>query len=682
MRKFYVQEAIMIHPEHDHPIFISHSSRDREAADRLVKDLERRGIPCWISSRDIGPGDDYQGAIVTALEAAPAMLLLFSMNANNSREIPRELSLASTRRKPMIPVRLEDIVPSGALEYQLTNAQFIDLFQNYNEAMERLCLALRRQIKAASEGDGEGLATPNASYVRLQSRMPGRRGVLMGSAAAVFIAVAAGAAFIWQHNPTTQVQSASLSSPRDIEAVPAKLAPSPSTHQAEAVGDPSPKPEHQPQRSTVSDLSDSQTTVSSVAPSQPAVQIAPPAASMSLPEATPMPASPELPHLPEAAKGDIGSGPLAHLVAQLSAIAPSARENLLGQAFSMHDEKLSGEQVIALLGGITEGSRYNKVHDLIDHIQSPLTVSQALGILNASGNTRVGMIQQLVPLLPASLSGPDMVALLGRLSEGDRYNGLSALIHNVSGPVDTASAFAIVRPSGNSWVGVLQLMAPVLAHPMQVSDVILLLGRTESGDRYNAVNALLSNIPDTVSTENALAVLRGSENSYVGVLQLLAPHLPDALTVPQFTALLGKTTSGDRYNAISAIVTHLQDHVKGTELEGALRLLGNSWVGGVQLLAGHLASPQDGPAISVLLGTLSEGDRYNAVQAITPVLPDHLSFDEVAMILHGTGNAQVGVIQLIAGHCTQLSEAQRLALLSGLSSNERANGLRAFGQSN
>lgn len=678
----------MINPAHDHPIFISHSSRDREAADRLVKDLERRGIPCWISSRDIGPGEDYQGAIVTALEAAPAMLLLFSTNANNSREIPRELSLASARRKPMIPVRLEDIVPSGALEYQLTNAQFIDLFQNYNDAMERLCLALRRQIKVATEGDGEGKATPNTSYVRLPSRMSGRRGVLMGSVAAVIVAATAGGALMWHQKPSAQTPVESHSSSLDVETAPAKVAPP--THQIEATGGSSSTLEHQAPKPVTSDPSASEASVapvqraSELPPTAPvsSTPITPPVASMSLPEATPMPHPPELPRLPEAAKGDIGSGPLARLVAQLSAITPSARENMLQQAFNMHDEKLSGEQVIALLSGITDGSRYNKLHDLIDHIQSPLNVSQALGILNASDNSRVGMIQQLVPLLPSSLSGPDLVALLGRLSDGDRYNGLNALVHNVSDPIDTASAFAIVRPSGNSWVGVLQLMAPILPRPMHATDVQLLLGRTENGDRYNAVNALLSNLPDTVSTENTLALLRGSENSYVGVLQLLAPHLPDGLTVPQFTALLGKTVSGDRYNAINAIAAHLQDHVKGADLEGTLRLLGNSWVSGLQLLAGHLAAPQDGPSIAALLGTVTEGDRYNAIQAITSVLPDHLSFDEVAMILHGTGNSQVGAIQLIAGHCNHLSDSQRLTLLSGLSSNERANGLRAFSQTN
>lgn len=131
------------------PIFISHSSRDRDWAYRLINDLEKRGVACWISSRDIEPGADYQKSIVDALEAAPAMVLLFSDHANNSKEIPREMAIASVKSKPMIPVRIEDVVPRNALEYSLTNAQFLDLFANYEETMARLAESLLRQIAAS-----------------------------------------------------------------------------------------------------------------------------------------------------------------------------------------------------------------------------------------------------------------------------------------------------------------------------------------------------------------------------------------------------------------------------------------------------------------------------------------------------------------------------------------------------
>ena len=39
-------------------VFISHSSADSEVAKMLYRQLEARGISCWISSRDITPGEE------------------------------------------------------------------------------------------------------------------------------------------------------------------------------------------------------------------------------------------------------------------------------------------------------------------------------------------------------------------------------------------------------------------------------------------------------------------------------------------------------------------------------------------------------------------------------------------------------------------------------------------------
>jgi hypothetical protein len=136
-----------------HDIFISYASKDQELADRIVREIEHRGLTCWISSRDIRPGADFQGSIVAALEQSGIVLLLFSQNANLSSEVPKELSLASSRRKPIIPARIEDILPTGALAYQLTHAQFIDLFRNFDNRLNELCGYLAEMLKASGRAE-------------------------------------------------------------------------------------------------------------------------------------------------------------------------------------------------------------------------------------------------------------------------------------------------------------------------------------------------------------------------------------------------------------------------------------------------------------------------------------------------------------------------------------------------
>ena len=56
------------------------------------------------------------------------MLVVVSANSNSSPHVSREVDLAVEKAKPLLPVRVEDIVPTGSLDYLLRLAQWIDLF--------------------------------------------------------------------------------------------------------------------------------------------------------------------------------------------------------------------------------------------------------------------------------------------------------------------------------------------------------------------------------------------------------------------------------------------------------------------------------------------------------------------------------------------------------------------------
>jgi hypothetical protein len=51
-------------------VFLSYSSKDQKVAQTICAALENRGLNCWISSRDVGPGQNFQEAIVKAIRAA------------------------------------------------------------------------------------------------------------------------------------------------------------------------------------------------------------------------------------------------------------------------------------------------------------------------------------------------------------------------------------------------------------------------------------------------------------------------------------------------------------------------------------------------------------------------------------------------------------------------------------
>lgn len=107
-------------------VFISHASRDATTAQAIVAALEAAGQPCWISSRDVAPGANYQESIVAAIRAGRAMVLLLTDAANASDEVKKELSLASAAGVAVYPVRLGAVTPNAALSYELATRQWIE----------------------------------------------------------------------------------------------------------------------------------------------------------------------------------------------------------------------------------------------------------------------------------------------------------------------------------------------------------------------------------------------------------------------------------------------------------------------------------------------------------------------------------------------------------------------------
>jgi hypothetical protein len=119
-------------------VFLSYSSKDQKTAAAICQALEVRGHPCWMSTRDVKPGENFQGAIVRAIREAGVMVMIFSTNANNSDEIKKEMALASQCKLMVIPVRAEDVLPSEDFTYELATRQWIDLFDDWEQAMDRI----------------------------------------------------------------------------------------------------------------------------------------------------------------------------------------------------------------------------------------------------------------------------------------------------------------------------------------------------------------------------------------------------------------------------------------------------------------------------------------------------------------------------------------------------------------
>jgi formylglycine-generating enzyme required for sulfatase activity len=109
-----------------HDVFISYSSTDKIIANMLCAKLEQDSIKCWIAPRDIQPSVPYAEGIIDGINACKVFVLVFSSSANNSPNVEREVERAVSKQKIIIPFRIEDIKPTGALEFHLSSPHWLD----------------------------------------------------------------------------------------------------------------------------------------------------------------------------------------------------------------------------------------------------------------------------------------------------------------------------------------------------------------------------------------------------------------------------------------------------------------------------------------------------------------------------------------------------------------------------
>jgi 4-amino-4-deoxy-L-arabinose transferase-like glycosyltransferase len=128
-------------------IFLSHASADKRTADRLCSLLEGQGVRCWIAPRDVQPGQDYGESIIEAIEATRVTVLLLSSNANSSVHVKNEIERATSKRKRVVPIRLEDVLPNKSLELHLSTTQWIDAL---HLGLDQVALQLAAVVKAES----------------------------------------------------------------------------------------------------------------------------------------------------------------------------------------------------------------------------------------------------------------------------------------------------------------------------------------------------------------------------------------------------------------------------------------------------------------------------------------------------------------------------------------------------
>ena len=131
-------------------VFVSYASPDAAVAGALVEALEQHGIACWIAPRDVKAGALYADAIVRAISGAKALVLVLSKDAIGSSHVGKEIERASSKKRPIITLRIDSAPLTPALEYFLSESQWIEARAEKKEtAYASLIDAIREPERAA-----------------------------------------------------------------------------------------------------------------------------------------------------------------------------------------------------------------------------------------------------------------------------------------------------------------------------------------------------------------------------------------------------------------------------------------------------------------------------------------------------------------------------------------------------
>ncbi|MBC8244726.1 MAG: tetratricopeptide repeat protein [Verrucomicrobia bacterium] len=202
-------------------VFISYGSPDRDRIQDLVSRLRQAGVTVWIDEAGIEGAAMWSEEIVGAINHCKVLILAISPNSTKSKNVVRELALASEEEKTILPVFIAPTDIPESMKYQLAGIQRVEYFAgNEEEAISSVLRALSRLGISAEESDtSQALGQAPAAPAQAKAKPP----TLAIAAVAVIALLAAVFLFKPSNEPPTNKPSApTTTEPSTTTQTPAK----------------------------------------------------------------------------------------------------------------------------------------------------------------------------------------------------------------------------------------------------------------------------------------------------------------------------------------------------------------------------------------------------------------------------------------------------------------------------
>lgn len=129
-------------------VFVSYSHTDRQPVNSIIRGLQSQGLSVWYDE-GIGYGKQWTEEIANHILGSQLVLVMLSNRAIHSPNVRREINLALSENKKLVPVLLEDVLLSADMRLQLSLHQMIQRSAfTPDEFITQLTATVRQTIAA------------------------------------------------------------------------------------------------------------------------------------------------------------------------------------------------------------------------------------------------------------------------------------------------------------------------------------------------------------------------------------------------------------------------------------------------------------------------------------------------------------------------------------------------------
>jgi len=142
-------------------MYISYAHVDRAIVERLIGDLEERGVAIWSDEQGLRPGTPrWEKALREAIRAAPIVLVAASPSTRDARYVADELRVAELYQRKVLPVWLDGDQWMECIPLGWGGSQYIDARDGRYEAAVREIVAAAQRLLAPAEPASAAILPP------------------------------------------------------------------------------------------------------------------------------------------------------------------------------------------------------------------------------------------------------------------------------------------------------------------------------------------------------------------------------------------------------------------------------------------------------------------------------------------------------------------------------------------